>query len=403
MRATCQLARGHRSSARFSFQDARCSGASSASNARPYGSSDEARPASRSPIAAAASSAETKHSYIPSPETGSISPAASPTSNARSPATLVPGRRSGQPVSSHILELRGNETVGRADAREMLPQPRPLLRPRPHADVHVVTLREHPAVTAGNVGELDDGAMPVAIDPQLTVGHVALERDPVDDRTAERQRLRSLSVRPVRSDDHVGRNPLTGHRDSTVVRDLHAFAYLGARGTSSIQQECVEPTPLRHPDHRRTRPAHHRIAIAEPELDDVDAFLDDGRRIDRAAEKGTCRQPAAARLVARKTCAVGNEHTQTRRCEPMRRRGPGGPRTDHQHVETLHDVRLQCAAPGVCPSGQRERAVNPSAQPTEVRILPPPLTQDCSKFSPKALIAPRRERNSCSAPPTRLR
>jgi hypothetical protein len=26
----------------------------------------------------------------------------------------------------------------------------------------------------------------------------------------------------------------------------------------------------------------------------------------------------------------------------------------------------------VCPSGQRERAVNPSAQPTEVRILPPP-------------------------------
>src|SRR6478672_3650938 len=35
--------------------------------------------------------------------------------------------------------------------------------------------------------------------------------------------------------------------------------------------------------------------------------------------------------------------------------------------------RLQCATlQGVCPSGQRERAVNPSAQPTEVRILPPP-------------------------------
>src|SRR5207245_7273534 len=32
------------------------------------------------------------------------------------------------------------------------------------------------------------------------------------------------------------------------------------------------------------------------------------------------------------------------------------------------------APPGVCPSGQRERAVNPSAQPTEVRILPPPLS-----------------------------
>ncbi len=35
---------------------------------------------------------------------------------------------------------------------------------------------------------------------------------------------------------------------------------------------------------------------------------------------------------------------------------------------------------GVCPSGQRERAVNPSAQPTEVRILPPPshLSRDPS-------------------------
>jgi Holliday junction resolvase-like predicted endonuclease len=32
--------------------------------------------------------------------------------------------------------------------------------------------------------------------------------------------------------------------------------------------------------------------------------------------------------------------------------------------------------PGECPSGQRERAVNASAQPTQVRILPPPSTSD---------------------------
>src|SRR5262245_47115811 len=43
------------------------------------------------------------------------------------------------------------------------------------------------------------------------------------------------------------------------------------------------------------------------------------------------------------------------------------------HIENVSAAAgLQCAAPGVCPSGQRERAVNPSAQPTEVRILPPP-------------------------------
>src|SRR3954471_7942454 len=38
-------------------------------------------------------------------------------------------------------------------------------------------------------------------------------------------------------------------------------------------------------------------------------------------------------------------------------------------------MRRLLSLPGVCPSGQRERAVNPSAQPTEVRILPPPLPQ----------------------------
>ncbi len=54
------------------------------------------RPASRSPIAAAASEAETKHSYIPSPETGSISPAASPTSSDRSATMVVPGGRIGR-------------------------------------------------------------------------------------------------------------------------------------------------------------------------------------------------------------------------------------------------------------------------------------------------------------------
>src|SRR3954447_11847407 len=43
-------------------------------------------------------------------------------------------------------------------------------------------------------------------------------------------------------------------------------------------------------------------------------------------------------------------------------------------------VRLQWPPPGVCPSGQRERAVNPSAQPTEVRILPPPSSS--SFFAP---------------------
>jgi hypothetical protein len=47
----------------------------------------------------------------------------------------------------------------------------------------------------------------------------------------------------------------------------------------------------------------------------------------------------------------------------------------------LRALRLQSGVPGVCPSGQRERAVNPSAQPTEVRILPPPLKRGRQPFS----------------------
>src|SRR5213082_454931 len=49
-------------------------------------------------------------------------------------------------------------------------------------------------------------------------------------------------------------------------------------------------------------------------------------------------------------------------------------------------------SPGVCPSGQRERAVNPSAQPTEVRILPPPLTPARSPASAPAEASTRAAR-----------
>ena len=57
------------------------------------------------------------------------------------------------------------------------------------------------------------------------------------------------------------------------------------------------------------------------------------------------------------------------RCSVWCVRGARGARTAASLAATIG------ASPGVCPSGQRERAVNPSAQPTEVRILPPPLSR----------------------------
>ncbi len=45
---------------------------------------------------------------------------------------------------------------------------------------------------------------------------------------------------------------------------------------------------------------------------------------------------------------------------------------------------------GRCPSGQRERAVNPSASPTEVRILPGPPHSAAWQFRPATSRSPRR-------------
>src|SRR5213075_2346456 len=79
-------------------------------------------------------------------------------------------------------------------------------------------------------------------------------------------------------------------------------------------------------------------------------------------------------LVARKGRFVEQQRARPRRREPVGRNRSRGARADDDRVEPLHVTRLQWPTfPGVCPSGQRERAVNPSAMPTEVRILPPPL------------------------------
>ena len=46
---------------------------------------------------------------------------------------------------------------------------------------------------------------------------------------------------------------------------------------------------------------------------------------------------------------------------------------DQDAPETAKRLLEWFASPGECPSGQRECAVNASAQPTQVRILPPPF------------------------------
>ena len=85
-----------------------------------YGSTVSARPASTSSAASDASRALTNASYIPSPVSGSTSPAASPTSSARPRAGDEAGPPQRQPVPAHVLERVGVDLVAAAELGEVL-------------------------------------------------------------------------------------------------------------------------------------------------------------------------------------------------------------------------------------------------------------------------------------------
>ena len=82
---------------------------------------------------------------------------------------------------------------------------------------------------------------------------------------------------PSAADDVVGR------RRGCV--DRRALPHLHPALARSVEEECVEPPPLRHADHRRARAAHDGVAEPEPQLDEVDLLLDDRRRVDRAVRE----------------------------------------------------------------------------------------------------------------------
>ena len=274
------------------------------------------------------------------------------------------GGRGGSSSSSR------REPVRRADARKMLADPRPFVLPRAHADVDVVALRKHPAVAAGNVRQLDDRASRVAV----AFDDAVARRFP---RARRRGRCRRRARAPSRS--CRSRRPLRRRRPPPSARRRRGsrrrsspapLAHLHPALARRVEQERVEAPALRHPDHRarapaarrrrrsgtaarRGRPAPRRPATGRPD----------------SAASARVVMPAAARLVARERRLVDEQHRAPPSARRMRRRRPRRAAADDEHVEALHEREATMRAlPGVCPSGQRERAVNPSAQPTEVRI-----------------------------------
>ena len=253
-----------------------------------------------------------------------------------------------QPVAAQALERLGRKPVRLAHAPQVLANPRALALPGADADVRVVGLREHPTVSARNVRELDHHAPRVAVARDRGVGHIALVGDAVDDPAAEPDRPRGDPVRPIGPDNRIRVHPLPIAKYQRVAwldLDARSLAHLRPALARRVEEERVEPPPLRHQDDRLPSMTDDRVAVTEAELDDVDLLLHDRRRVDGALPDGPQRQPAAARLVARKARLVDDEHGGSGVGEAVGERRSGGPAADDDRVEPLHEGEATTPTP----------------------------------------------------------
>ena len=185
-------------------------------------------------------------------------------------------------MAAQVLELFGTEAVRLARPAQMVTEPGALGLPGADTDVDVVSFGKHPAVSTRNVGKLDDRSPGEAIMRNAAVCDVALERDAMDDALPETERARGDPIRTVSTDHDIGldRHTVDAHR--IAKSDAGSFTNVDAARLRGIKQELVQATSLRHPDHRLARAAHHRVAEAKPQLDDVDLLFNHRHRIDRA-------------------------------------------------------------------------------------------------------------------------
>src|SRR5262249_11221740 len=155
------------------------------------------------------------------------------------------------------------------------------------ADVRVVALREDPAVASRHHAELDPRGSLERRRPERSPRNVPLESDPTDDLVAEPDGLGDDAVRAVGPDDIRDADaPATDDRRPPVVRRLdllHARSVPEFRaGVDRLaSEERIEPTSLRHQDHRLLGPAREPSPVAEPEDHAIDDVLDHRRHVAR--------------------------------------------------------------------------------------------------------------------------
>jgi hypothetical protein len=236
-----------------------------------------------------------------------------------------------QPVAASFLRRVRIDPVLLAHPAQLGTQLRRLLTVPADADVDVAPLGEDPAVAAADDRDLEHHRARVA----LLVRIVRLERDTVCDAVGEPELLRRLAVAAVGADHdprvelpRVGRLPLS---------------HLGTRVGRLLQEEVVEPPPLRHVREWRAGLARDALPIAEAALQPVGDVLHDGLDRERQHARRAPRDTAPAGLVAREGRLVEEQDARARIREAVgggRARRPG---SDDRDV-VAHALRLRHAS-----------------------------------------------------------
>ena len=105
--------------------------------------------------------------------------------------------------------------------------------------------------------------------------------------------------------------------------------------------------------------ANDGIAVAEAELDEIDLFLNDRRRVDRALPNRPGRQTATARFVTGKGRLVDEQDACSGVGEPVGGGRPGGTAADHEDVEALHLPQATILDPGGVPERPKGTGCKP--------------------------------------------
>ncbi len=293
-----------------------------------------------------------------------------------------------QPMAAHLADRVGRDVVVGGETAEMVAQGGALVSPAADAEVRVVPLREHPAVAAGRLPELDDGGALVALRVDRAPGDVSLERDAVDDLRCQSGLACDDAVRSVRADEHAGDDgcPVDGGRDGVLALgdagDAHAVVDVGAGRSGLLEQVVVEPAALRHQDQRALGGALELASVPETQAEAVDDVLDDGRHVAGSLAERAPGEAAAARLVAGEAGAVDEQHARPAAGEPDRGRRPRRTGADDERV-VLHGAIVGRGTPDpmhgpdrAAAAGRREAGYAPGAQ-RSARLTPP--TRSCGR------------------------